>query len=178
MGLACKHCTGCGKLKWTWEYNKSGRGRRRADCRACSTAINEAYNADPTNKASRLIYQTIRRSTVLGVCAERASTANRTSKMLGVCGILDPKDLESKLADQGGVCYCCGVDLLRDDVVASVEHLEPFCNGGTNYLHNVLWSCFDCNTAKGRVNVWHLTGTWFAWRVEWRKQLDNEKGYV
>ena len=49
----------------------------------------------------------------------------------------------------GPYCYFCGIDLRRDDVIATADHLTPKALGGNNLLSNLVACCYVCNHAKG-----------------------------
>lgn len=56
----------------------------------------------------------------------------------------------------GGYCEYCGKKLAftnygRTDARAAweVDHSNPKCNGGTDYLRNLFPACIDCNRLKG-----------------------------
>lgn len=46
----------------------------------------------------------------------------------------------------GGRCYYCGKSLIEKNV--QKEHRVPLVRGGTNYLSNIVPSCWECNRKK------------------------------
>ena len=73
------------------------------------------------------------------------------------------KALTEKLwHQQGNCCYYCGVKTRfvkfqkghRPEFdFATLEHLVPQCQGGTDDITNVVMSCFHCNMLRSALNV-------------------------
>jgi len=45
-------------------------------------------------------------------------------------------------------CQYCGRK--SPDVVLNIDHITPVASGGTNAMSNLITSCFDCNSGKGK----------------------------
>lgn len=48
----------------------------------------------------------------------------------------------------GFTCQYCGGH--PPDKTLEVDHIVPVCKGGTDDIHNLITSCFDCNRGKGK----------------------------
>ena len=48
-------------------------------------------------------------------------------------------------------CVYCGSE--APDVVLEVDHILPVIEGGTNDMHNLVTSCFDCDRGKGKRKI-------------------------
>lgn len=50
-------------------------------------------------------------------------------------------------------CFWCEAEIVRCNEErpnrATIDHLQPKSKGGTNSIHNMVASCYDCNTRKG-----------------------------
>jgi hypothetical protein len=45
-------------------------------------------------------------------------------------------------------CQYCGES--APDVILNIDHIHPVAEGGTNEMINLVTSCFDCNSGKGK----------------------------
>ncbi len=57
--------------------------------------------------------------------------------------------------EQGGRCFYCGKEMLRDGDRNSVdyyniEHIDPFDGDGKHTLSNIVYACRKCNSKKGK----------------------------
>lgn len=60
-------------------------------------------------------------------------------------------DIRALIARDGDRCVWCGAVLAADDYQASVDHVLPCSNGGSNSRSNYLLSCYSCNTRRRSV---------------------------
>lgn len=66
--------------------------------------------------------------------------------------------------DGGMFCHYCAIPLVRANPhkpnaledwrrrgkgIATVDHCQPLCRGGSSKLENLVLSCYDCNIRKG-----------------------------
>jgi 5-methylcytosine-specific restriction endonuclease McrA len=69
----------------------------------------------------------------------------------------DTKDLgaaaamRSALEQYGANCFYCGKDMPPQKMshACTRDHLRPKKEGGSDYLHNLVFACGDCNREKG-----------------------------
>jgi hypothetical protein len=52
-------------------------------------------------------------------------------------------------SEQNGCCGYCGEPIPLEDAIS--DHLEPFSNGGPTELDNLVISCGECNSLKGKL---------------------------
>ena len=48
-------------------------------------------------------------------------------------------------------CQYCGKK--SPDTILNVDHITPVVEGGTNAMTNLITSCFECNSGKGKVQI-------------------------
>ena len=55
----------------------------------------------------------------------------------------------------GGDCFHCGKPMLPQRLSQNCtrDHLRPKCDGGRDYLHNLVFACGRCNRDKGARDV-------------------------
>ena len=171
-----KRCSSCEALKPLDEFsvNKTGKqaGIVASVCKACKcikakerrqrnlkAARIKGLESYYRNRDSALEYK--RRHYEENREAERARTkayiaANpdiarsnnhaRRARLLDAEGKYSAADVSTKLAEQGGKCFWCEVDL---DGVYHVDHIVPVSKGGSNWPSNICCSCPPCNLRKG-----------------------------
>lgn len=64
------------------------------------------------------------------------------------------KDLTKEIKEQvksAEFCFYCGKRTNPKN--ATIDHVVPVNQGGTNDLYNLVCACSDCNTIKGRNNI-------------------------
>jgi 5-methylcytosine-specific restriction endonuclease McrA len=61
----------------------------------------------------------------------------------------------------GGYCWYCGADLIERRI--TVDHRVPRSKGGTKVKENIYPACYDCNQAKGSMDI-----------EEYRRTLDRK----
>ena len=50
----------------------------------------------------------------------------------------------------GMACVYCGAAVEKDEgVKLSLDHVRPYCKGGTNDASNLVTACFECNSKRG-----------------------------
>ena len=86
--------------------------------------------------------------------------------MFDVAQIASDKDLQGKDYQQGlakgwenrkyavlfrdeYICGYCGTDMLKNNLIAEVDHIIPKSRGGRDNFKNLIAACQDCNQAKG-----------------------------
>ena len=88
---------------------------------------------------------------VLKVCRRKASSANRTRRVMddnGVWNNVKPQPAIATITilrvmlDAFGRCCWCGAQVWTD---GTLEHLQRIADGGTNALANLAWACLPCN---------------------------------
>jgi 5-methylcytosine-specific restriction endonuclease McrA len=57
--------------------------------------------------------------------------------------------LDVVLAKTQGCCFYCGDKIAFRDMTASVDHIVPKDDGGTDDIENLIAACKPCNGAKG-----------------------------
>lgn len=57
----------------------------------------------------------------------------------------------TKLKEQNGACYYCGIKIRPNTVTA--DHVHPQCHGGTDDEDNIVACCQPCNMTKGPMSV-------------------------
>lgn len=70
--------------------------------------------------------------------------------MEGQGGIMKPlshKKFSYVLEKTDGKCAYCGIKITRENI--NVDHIVPFCKGGSGKLENLFASCKECNSFKG-----------------------------
>jgi 5-methylcytosine-specific restriction endonuclease McrA len=54
----------------------------------------------------------------------------------------------------GGNCFFCKDFIPPEDKQRfSIDHVRPKKNGGTRFLHNLVFACTDCNRKKGHLDL-------------------------
>ncbi len=63
--------------------------------------------------------------------------------------------LRSALEKYGANCFHCGNHMPKQKMSQDCtrDHLRPKKDGGSNYLHNLVISCGDCNRRKGSADL-------------------------
>lgn len=64
----------------------------------------------------------------------------------GTVGRYSSADVASMLMAQKGLCAYCRKDIQK---AFEVDHVIPFCRGGTNNRNNLQLTCGPCNRSKG-----------------------------
>lgn len=69
--------------------------------------------------------------------------------------------LADRIEEQEGRCYWCGEAMLctpeerhaaetfNHPLRATLDHVEPLCQGGADTIANTVAACLECNTWKG-----------------------------
>lgn len=58
------------------------------------------------------------------------------------------REYREHLIETEGVCFYCSFDLRRHRYLATLDHIVPRSQGGTNHVSNLRLSCRRCNEAK------------------------------
>jgi 5-methylcytosine-specific restriction endonuclease McrA len=61
--------------------------------------------------------------------------------------------LREALKVHGGHCFYCKVAKHSASTPLNVDHVEPQCRGGSDFLHNLVVSCNGCNSKKAALPV-------------------------
>ena len=81
-------------------------------------------------------------------------------------GFIRRKMLRQMLwGQQKGCCHYCGKYVSKRD--ATLEHVVPQSQGGTDDLSNLVMACFACNNKKSVED-----------NPQWRQQRDDQKRYL
>lgn len=80
-----------------------------------------------------------------------AARGMENSKYQGSKWISRPRRLAIYLRD-GMSCVYCGATI-EDGASLTLDHLTPFCEGGTHESHNLVTCCSRCNSSRGARSV-------------------------
>lgn len=100
-----------------------------------------AYLADPARaiaKATRWKEENPTRARAIHI----AASANKRAEECGADGRLSPDNVMDLWRREPN-CVMCGDG-------AGLDHIVPFCRGGSNTTGNIQNLCRDCNSRKGR----------------------------
>ena len=73
---------------------------------------------------------------------------NRKEKNHGMNWIRPEKRLAIYLRD-GLACAYCG-EGIEEDAKLTLDHLDPYTNGGNNEAKNLITACHRCNSSRGK----------------------------
>jgi hypothetical protein len=74
----------------------------------------------------------------------------RKEKNQGMNWISQHKRLAIYLRDGLACCYCG--DSILEDAKLTLDHIEPYSEGGSNHHHNLVTCCQKCNSSRGNKN--------------------------
>lgn len=72
----------------------------------------------------------------------------RKAKNQGMNWISQSKRLAIYLRDGIACCYCGAT--CEDGAQLSLDHLTPYCEGGTDHESNLVTACKKCNSSRGK----------------------------
>lgn len=187
---APKACAECGNVKDADEFDLHSRGRRRANCRSCSSRYHrERYAEDPEPAKARALarvsanpegkraadadYYLRNRDQVLARVraysldnpeVQRAHAARRKVRITVDMTAEDRRDsIEWRKAIKDDPCFYCGehAEVMHDD------HMTPLAKGGTDHWWNLVRACASCNLRKSATTA-----------EEFMERLAREEGVI
>lgn len=172
-GLKC--CTKCLKYYEPTIVNF----RKRSDtydglqsaCKNCQSVRDKLYNSLPEVKERKQLWQTKPENkrhasmrdqevwkkrleykrfyysqTEYGKNKRREYSINRRARKINAEGYFTNEELLELYEIQCGRCGYCGITLYDE---YEADHMQPLSKGGTNYIDNILITCYFCNHSKG-----------------------------
>lgn len=79
----------------------------------------------------------------------KVSKANQDARSWKAPGKITSSQVRELFKSQKGKCFYCKVDLTPK---YSLDHMVPFCKGGSNYIDNIAICCRRCNFQKHTMN--------------------------
>lgn len=61
---------------------------------------------------------------------------------------ISPKKRYAVFERDNFTCQYCGRSVTKDNIKLEVDHKIPYSKGGSDEMHNLITSCFDCNRGK------------------------------